>query len=32
VFLLFGISLTGKGQIWMKNVRLESVYSGVQKD
>lgn len=25
VFILFGISLTGKGQIWMKNVRLESV-------
>ncbi|TME05398.1 MAG: sigma-70 family RNA polymerase sigma factor [Chloroflexi bacterium] len=25
VFLLFGMSLTGKGQIWIKNVRLESV-------
>jgi RNA polymerase sigma factor (sigma-70 family) len=25
VFLLFGISLTGKGQIWMRDVRLESI-------
>ncbi len=25
VFLLFGMSLTGKGQIWMRNVRLEGI-------
>ena len=27
VFILFGISLTGKGQVWVTNVQLESVES-----
>lgn len=27
VFILFGISLTGKGQVWVTNVQLEGIES-----